>query len=129
MAVARAAQHHRLIVESGTDVSDENTRPYAAYGACKELFSCRDHEVVLEGPADTGKSRACLEKIFLAMLKYPGARAAFVRKTRKSLTATAMQTFERQVAPEGSVKLWNGEEYRFPHGSQDYPFVPQCSER
>jgi hypothetical protein len=120
-----------LLVEphsAGASV-DPKTQPYRPHGACLELFRCRDHEVVLEGPADTGKSRACLEKVFTAMTKYPGARAAFVRKTRKSLTATAMQTFERQVVPEGACKLWQGEEYRFPNGSKIYLFGLDDPER
>jgi phage terminase large subunit len=108
---------------------DSETRPYRPYGACAELFRCRDREVVLEGAADVGKSRACLEKVYMAMAKYPGARAAFVRKTRKSLTATAMQTFERQVAPEGACKLWQGEEYRFVNGSKIYLFGLDDPER
>jgi hypothetical protein len=121
----------QLLVEAhqaGTSF-DSNTRPYRPHGACAELFRCRDHEIVLEGPADTGKSRACLEKVYMAMAKYPGARAALVRKTRKSLTATAMQTFERQVAPEGACKLWQGEEYRFTNGSKIYLFGLDDPER
>ena len=120
-----------LLVEPHTRGAtvDPATRPYRPHGACLELFKCRDHEVVLEGPAHTGKSRACLEKVFTAMTKYPGARAAFVRKTRKSLTATAMQTFERQVVPEGACKLWQGEEYRFPNGSKIYLFGLDDPER
>src|SRR5215831_21194889 len=103
-----------LVVErpSSTVGLDDDARPYRPFGANLELFKAREREVVLEGPADCGKSRACLEKLNLAMLKYPGARAAIVRQTRKSLTATAMATFERYVAPPGAFKLWNGEEYR-----------------
>src|SRR4051794_24225065 len=98
-----------LLVEPGTGVADPETRPYRPFGACLELFRRRDRELVIEGPADTGKSRACLERLHASMTKYPGARAAIVRKTRKSLTATAMQTFERFVAPPGAVRLWHDE--------------------
>lgn len=76
-----------------------------------------------------GKSRACLEKLHAAMTKYPGARAAIVRKTRKSLTSTAMATFERYVAPEGSCRLWSGEEYRYTNGSKIYLFGLDDPER
>jgi len=108
---------------------DDDARPYRPFGANLELFRARDREVVLEGPADCGKSRACLEKLNLAMLKYPGARAAIVRQTRKSLTATAMATFERYVAPPGAFKLWNGEEYRYTNGSKVYLFGLDDPER
>jgi phage terminase large subunit len=118
----------QLQVEAA-DRIDQESRPYRAYGACRELFFRRDHEVVLEGAADTGKSRACLEKVHACLTKYPGARAAFVRKTRKSLTSTAMVTFEKQVAPEGAVKLWQGEEYRYPNGSKIHLFGLDDPER
>jgi len=107
----------------------DDTRPYRPHGANAELFRAREHEVVMEGPADCGKSRACLEKLHAAMTKYPGARAAIVRKTRKSLTSTAMATFERQVAPEGSCRLWHDEEYRYPNGSKVYLFGLDDPER
>jgi phage terminase large subunit len=119
----------QLVVEAATGAADPQTRPYRPYGACLELFRRRDHELVIEGPADTGKSRACLEKLHACLTKYPGARAAMVRKTRKSLTSTAMVTFEKQVAPEGAVRLWQGEEYRYPNGSKIHLFGLDDPER
>ena len=125
------AVRFELIVERVTTPThfDEDARPYRPFGANLELFKAREREVVLEGPADCGKSRACLEKLNLAMLKYPGARAAIVRQTRKSLTATAMATFERYVAPPGAFKLWNSEEYRYTNGSKIYLFGLDDPER
>jgi len=120
-----------LVVEHITEKQtfDDDARPYRPFGANLELFRARDREVVLEGPADCGKSRACLEKLNLAMLKYPGARGAIVRQTRKSLTSTAMSTFERYVVPPGALKLWNGEEYRYTNGSKVYLFGLDDPER
>ena len=120
-----------LVVERPPSTAglDAEARPYRPIGANAELFRAREHEVVAEGPADCGKSRACLEKINAAMLKYPGARAAIVRKTRKSLTSTAMATFERQVASPGSCRLWNAEEYRYTNGSKIYLFGLDDPER
>src|SRR5580765_5214461 len=132
MATPRGLQAtSQLLVEQTSSIAtlDAETKPFKPYGANAELFRCRDREVVIEGPADCGKSRACLEKMHAAMNKYPGAVAAFVRKTRKSLTSTAMQTFERQVAPEGACKLWQGEEYRFVNGSKIYLFGLDDPER
>src|SRR5215471_438518 len=120
-----------LVVEQTTEKQtfDDDARPYRPFGANLEVFRAREREVVLEGPADCGKCRACLEKLHLAMTKYAGARAAIVRKTRKSLTSTAMATFERQVAPEGSCRLWHDEEYRYPNGSKVYLFGLDDPER
>lgn len=99
---------------------------YAPRGAAKAVLSCRDDEVLLGGPAGTGKSRACLEKLHLAMTKYPGARALIVRKTATSLTSTTLVTFDQHVLPEalaaGSVSWYGGSareaaQYRYANGS------------
>ena len=44
-------------------------RPYRPYGAAYDMWCCRAPEVLIEGPAGTGKSRAVLEKINLACMK------------------------------------------------------------
>lgn len=75
-------------------------RPYRPVGACLDLFYCRETEILLEGPAGTGKSRAALEKLFLCCQRYPGMRALIVRKTRTSCTESILQTFEAKVVPE-----------------------------
>lgn len=95
-------------------------KPYRPVGAIMEVFRAREREVVVEGPADTGKSRGCIEKVHGCCEKYPGARWAFVRKTRKSLTTTAMVTYERWVRPDGASHLWGDQEYRYPNGSRIY---------
>jgi hypothetical protein len=93
-------------------------RPYQPFGAALDLMYRRDREVVLEGPADTGKSRACLEKLYLQTRNYPGMRGGIFRKTRASLTQTAMATFERAVLPPGAYAFHHADqEYRFPNGS------------
>src|SRR3954471_16417783 len=94
-------------------------RPYQPYGAALDLMYRRDREIVLEGPADTGKSRACLEKLYLAARNYPGMRGGIFRKTRASLTQTAMATLERAVLPAGAAQFHHADqEYRFPNGSR-----------
>lgn len=95
-------------------------RPYQPRGAARELMRCRAPEVLLAGPAGTGKSRATLEKLHLAALSYPRMRAAIVRKTRKSLTQAALVTFETKVLPEPSGVKFNHEdqEYRYGNGAR-----------
>jgi hypothetical protein len=53
-----------------------------------EVFRRREDEVLMSGPAGTGKSRACLEKVHAMCLKTPKVRALAVRKTGKSLAST-----------------------------------------
>lgn len=93
---------------------------YTPHGAARDLFHRRDIEVVLSGPAGTGKSRACMEKLHLAASKHPGARILFVRKTRTSLTQSGMITFANKVLhPRDGVQFRQQEqEYRYPNGSR-----------
>lgn len=75
-------------------------RLYQPFGAALTLFYSKAPELVLSGPAGTGKSRACLEKLHLCALKYPGMRGLIIRKTRESLSEAALVTFEDKVLHE-----------------------------
>jgi phage terminase large subunit len=84
---------------------------------------CQNAEVLISGPAGTGKSRACLEKLHLCAEKYAGMRGLIVRKTRESLTESGLVTFETKVVPEGHPILGGPQRnfrqvYRYPNGSQ-----------
>jgi phage terminase large subunit len=94
-------------------------KPYMPYGAAMELMRCTRREVLLAGPSGTGKSRACLEKLNLVCMQVP-IRAAIVRKVRKSITQSAMVTFEEKVLPQPSaVRFHEGDqEYRYPSGAR-----------
>lgn len=67
-------------------------------GAASALWGARDGEVLLSGPAGTGKSVACLWRLHVACLMNPGMRALIVRKTLASLGATALVTWREKVA-------------------------------
>lgn len=60
--------------------------------------------MLLSGPAGTGKSRACLEKLLIQALKYPGMRGLIVRKTHISLTQTTLVTWREHVAKEAILR-------------------------
>lgn len=96
---------------------------YRPRGACRELFAARDDEVLISGPAGTGKSRGCLEKLHLMALLNPGMRGLILRKTQLSLTGTALVTWREHVAAEalanGSAYFYGGSKqeaagYRYP---------------
>lgn len=82
-------------------------RPYKRYGAALAMWRSGKPEVLLSGPAGTGKSRACLEKLHHCADKYPGMRALIARKTRESITQTAMVTYEQKVLPAGWIEEKN----------------------
>ena len=99
---------------------------YRPVGSARELFACRGPEVLLSGPAGTGKSRACLEKLHGMALANPGMRGLIVRKSATSLTSTALVTFREHVAAEaiasGEMRWYGGSQqeaasYRYGNGS------------
>jgi hypothetical protein len=73
---------------------------YEPRGAARELFKTRDSEVVLAGPAGTGKSLAALFRVHLAALHNPGIRCLIARKTAVSLGSTTLVTYEKKVAAD-----------------------------
>jgi PBSX family phage terminase large subunit len=87
-------------------------RTYRPRGSARELFACKAPEVLLSGPAGTGKSRACLEKLHHMCLMNPGMRALIVRKASSTLTSTALATYRQHVAAEsmavGDVEYYGG---------------------
>ena len=76
-------------------------------GAVRDFWSCRDQEVLLVGPAETGKTFGGLHKVDALMWKYAGAQAAIVRKFASTLPGTVCQTFEK-VANMRAVKVLGG---------------------
>jgi phage terminase large subunit len=93
---------------------------YAPRGAAATLFGCQgETEVLLSGPAGTGKSRAILEYLNWIASTYPNVRILMVRKTRRSLTESGMVTFERRVLHSAQGVRWNStkQQYPYPNGS------------
>lgn len=99
---------------------------YEPRGGCREVFESREEEVLISGPAGTGKSRGCLEKIYAMCLLTPNTRALILRKTLRSLASTALVTWRNYVIKEaletGTVVYYGGSsqeaaQYRFKNGS------------
>lgn len=91
------------MLSTQTTPKPPSPRGYSAHGAAVEMWRGRQTEIVVSGPAGTGKSRACLEKLHFCALKYPNMRGLIVRKTRESLSEAALVTFEDKVLPAGDV--------------------------
>lgn len=110
------------VVEDVSHVRPEQ-RLYRPYGGALELFYCKEPEILIEGPAGTGKTRAVLEKVHLIMQKYPGARALLCRKTRASMTQSVLVTFEEKVLVKGDRMKFgagraNRHAYKYRNGSE-----------
>ena len=104
-----------------------NQHVYSPRNNSQKLFVTRDSEVIMSGPAGTGKSRACLEKLNAVALKYPGMRGLIIRKTATSLGSTALVTWKNYVIKEGllneTVRFYGGSaqeasQYIYSNGSR-----------
>lgn len=107
-------------------MTDAVRHAYSPRGASVAVFTCRDAELCIVGPAGTGKSLGCLEKLNALALKYPNMRGLIVRKTQVSLTSSALVTWRKLVIPElvqsGYVVFHGGgpqdpPQYRYANGS------------
>lgn len=100
-------------------IAPEIVLTYNPRGAAHEVFRLRDPEVVLSGPAGTGKSLAILQKLHVAALKYPHARILMLRKTRRSLTESGMVTYWEKIRPDLDRVQWKPsmQQYQYPNGS------------
>lgn len=106
-------------------------RVYEPRGAIVPLFRwviegrCQHGEMVellIEGPAGTGKSRGVGEVLYQCMERFPGCRILVVRKTRKALTESWLVTWETKVLWPGHPMLdgagrSNRHAYYHPNGS------------
>lgn len=111
------------VAEAEADPEVAARKNYVGCGAAKALWNCRDDECLLVGAAGTGKTRAILEKVHACLLKWPGSRALLIRKTRESLTETALVTFEEHVATDGIPPTADNirkvrQVYRYPNRSE-----------
>ena len=95
---------------------------YQPFGAAADLWMCKAQEVIIAGPAETGKTRAALEKLDALMWKYPGAQSVIIRKTYKSTVSSCIQTWENKVLGSNTpVQTYGGSRpdfYDYPNGSR-----------
>jgi phage terminase large subunit len=93
-------------------------------GAAVDLWKSRAREIMLSGPAETGKTFACCHKLDALLWKYPGAQAVMVRKTLATLYTTVYQTLRKVLGPETPVDFYGGDKkpewLDYPNGSRVY---------
>lgn len=85
---------------------------YEPRGGARDLLEAQDNEVLISGPAGTGKSLAMLFKAHYTSLLVPGCASLIVRQTHTALTGSTLVTFERDVIPHalasGAVTWFGG---------------------
>ena len=103
-------------------------RFYEPHGAAEELFCSSDRELLIDGPAGTGKSRSILEKIHAICNDagergYRDLRVLIARKERKSMSESILVIFEQDVMVDGERDFFGRgsrryrEIYSYPTGS------------
>lgn len=106
--------------------SNKIVHEYKPRGAASALFHHRGRQIIMSGPAGTGKTRAILQKIHMMLLLTPNARGLLVRKTLASLGSTGLVTWRQKVAKEaidtGIVTFFGGSaqeppQYKYTNGS------------
>lgn len=127
-----AAEYHILQLPAGS--TSEGFQPY---GAVAQLWQCKDHEVILAGPAETGKTRGAIELLDFLLWKHRGSQASMIRKQYSDMPGSCIQTYEKKVLgawnPQFNdgqggfdqsltpVKKYGGEKpqfYSYPNGSR-----------
>jgi phage terminase large subunit len=107
-------------------VRHELLHKYDPRGRFRDWRGSRDDEVLLAGPAGTGKSRAALERLHYLCKRVPGVKVLVVRKTQVSLASTVLDTWRKHVIPAdvlGRVVMFHGggpqdpPQYRYSNGS------------
>lgn len=117
----------------------DGKKGFCPRGAAKTLWQSRDHETIIAGPAETGKTWACCQYIDALLWKYPGAQGVMVRKVYNSIIGSALRTYQRVINhPSTPIKPYGGERptwYDYPNGSRlwiiglDHPEKALSSER
>lgn len=102
--------------------TDHKGRQYTFYGAAAELQTLRGEEVIIAGPADTGKTLSACYLLNRWCWEYPGAQIAIVRKTAASLAGSVVQTYKDKILlPSDQVWPYGGEmnpqRFIYPNGS------------
>ena len=95
-------------------------------GVNYDLMTDRSRELLVSGPAGTGKTQAALLKLHLLCMAVPGLNCLVLRKTQVSLVGSTMKTYKDKVASEALrfnyVKYYGGSgsepaAYRYFNGS------------
>ena len=98
-------------------------RQYELRGNNLAVQEMTDPEILLVGPAGTGKTLGWLVKIHRLCLRYPGLRVLIARKVRADVAQTTLVTFERDVLGQDNpickgVQREYRQAYRYPNGSE-----------
>lgn len=81
----------------------------------------RFFEVIISGPAETGKTFACCWLLDTLLRRYPGSQGVLARKIRDTIVPTVLQTYLRVAAMRGGTVPYGGQQplwYDYDNGSR-----------
>jgi len=103
-------------------------QPVVLRGDNRRFYFSNEREVMLAGPAETGKTFVSLLKLHTLLSEHPGAQIAMVRKVFADIKSTALITYRRDILKLGSlkephpyVKIFGGESpewFDYPNGAR-----------
>jgi len=98
-------------------------------GGASDFWDYKGQEAILSGPYETGKTMAALFKLHSLLSCFARSQALMVRKTYKSIKASAVATYEKKILfappdhPQSPITKYGGESpehYDYPNGSRLY---------
>lgn len=96
-------------------------------GQVRAAITCHDTEILIDGPAGTGKTLGILLMMNLIAIEFPGSKQLICRKTLTALTGAALATFREKVIPRqlanGTVEFFGGNKqepagFKYTNGSR-----------
>jgi hypothetical protein len=91
------------------------------FGQVREGILCRDPEVVLAGPRDTGKTIGILWKLDMIARNFPGVSIVIARRVQRDLWSTVIKSYQENILRgDPSVRVYGGEtpsRFIYPRGA------------
>jgi len=76
-------------------------------GGALEMWESEAREILIEGPAGTGKSLGCAWKVHGRAVEFPGSRHLIVRRYREWMSETILSLFDEDVMGRDSIQFLN----------------------
>ena len=112
------------LVEDYEEIEDPRLKPPPLFKWQRKPWLSRSLVLLLTGSVGGGKSHFALQKIVFYLLKYPNTFGLIIRKTRQSLTSSAILYLETNIIPaweemgyKGSKHEKTNSRFIFPNGS------------
>jgi PBSX family phage terminase large subunit len=102
-------------------IVQNDPKGFTPRGGALELWKYKGHEVVISGPAETGKTYSALNKLNALAWKYPNSQSVVIRKTLTSLYTSVLKTYKNVLGAESPVSFYGGEKPEwadYPNGSR-----------